>query len=108
MVGPHVAVMAGCRSSFVDVARPGDGPANQLGSCRRLARRLKELQDVLGEHQDAIVAEQLLRDYGMRAHLDNENGFTCGLLLARQRGRSPRDAPGLTRATRRLRRTDYP
>jgi CHAD domain-containing protein len=75
---------------------------------RRLVRRIKELQDVLGEHQDAIVAEQVLRNFGLRAHLDGENAFTYGLLLARQRGRAPGDIPGLTRATRRLRQTAYP
>jgi CHAD domain-containing protein len=75
---------------------------------RRLVRRIKELQDLLGEHQDAIVAEQTLRDFGIRAHLDGENGFTYGLLLARQRGRTTGTIPGLTRATRRLRKTAYP
>ena len=57
-------------------------------------RRIKELWDVLGEHQDAIVAERTLRDFGIRAHLDGENGFTYGLLLARQRGPHTREHPG--------------
>jgi CHAD domain-containing protein len=51
---------------------------------KRLAERLTELQDVLGTHQDATVTGALLRDYGMRAHLDGDNAFTYGLLHARQ------------------------
>jgi CHAD domain-containing protein len=52
---------------------------------RRLARRLADLQDGLGIHQDSVVTGQLLRDYGMRAYLDGANAFTYGLLHARQR-----------------------
>jgi CHAD domain-containing protein len=51
---------------------------------RRLVKRLTTLQDVLGAHQDAVVASQVLREYGMRAHLDGDNAFTYGLLVARQ------------------------
>lgn len=51
---------------------------------RRSARRLKAVQRVLGEHQDRVVARAVLRDLGMRANLDGENGFTYGVLLGRE------------------------
>jgi CHAD domain-containing protein len=63
----------------------------------RLRRRLKDLQDELGAHQDAVVTAVLLREQGMRAYAAGENAFTYGLLLGRQqreaeihRGRLPR------------------
>jgi CHAD domain-containing protein len=68
---------------------------------RRLAKRLTALQDVLGANQDAIVAEDLLRDYGMLAYLDGENAFSYGLLHARQRAAAQRHLAELPRARRR-------
>jgi CHAD domain-containing protein len=75
--------------------------AAEGGPARRLARRLTALQDVLGAHQDAVVAEQVLRDYGMRAYLDGENAFSYGLLHARQRAAGQWRLTGLKRARRR-------
>jgi CHAD domain-containing protein len=57
---------------------------------RRLARRTSELQDVLGTHQDTIVTGDLLRGYGVRAHLSGDNAFTFGLMHARQRAAGDR------------------
>ncbi len=71
---------------------------------RRLAKRLRTLQDILGEHQDSVVAAQLLRDYGMRAHLDGDNAFTYGMLYARQTAAGERELTDLNRARRRARR----
>lgn len=51
---------------------------------RRLAKRLKALQDVLGVHQDTVVTRAVLRDLGMRAFREGGNAFTYGLLHARQ------------------------
>jgi hypothetical protein len=52
--------------------------------------------------QDAIVAEGLLREYAMMAHLDGENGFTYGLLYGRQRPAGRWCVPDLPRARRRV------
>jgi CHAD domain-containing protein len=68
---------------------------------RRLAKRLTALQDVLGTHQDSIVTGELLRDYGMRAHLDGDNAFTYGLLHARQHEAGERSLADLADARRR-------
>jgi CHAD domain-containing protein len=50
----------------------------------RLRRRLKDLQDVLGAHQDAVITAGRLREQGMRAFAAGENAFTYGLLHGRQ------------------------
>lgn len=52
----------------------------------RIVRKRKDLQDVLGNHQDAVVAEKFLREFGIRVGARREhNGFTYGLLYAGQR-----------------------
>jgi CHAD domain-containing protein len=60
----------------------------------------KDLQDVLGEHQDAVVALRRLRDLARVA--DNHGAVVAGRLIERQelrRQRAPRELP---RAWRRL------
>ncbi|MBO0827833.1 MAG: hypothetical protein J2P24_08630, partial [Streptosporangiales bacterium] len=54
-------------------------------------KRAKDMAKVLGVHQDAVIARELLRDVGMRAHMAGENGFTFGLLYGEQTTRA-RDA----------------
>ena len=51
----------------------------------RLAKRAKAVQSALGEHQDSVVARRVLRDIGVAAFLDGENGFTFGLLAGSER-----------------------
>jgi hypothetical protein len=43
-------------------------------------RLVKRVQELLGDHQDAVLARPVLREIGMVAHLKGENGFTFGLL----------------------------
>jgi CHAD domain-containing protein len=47
---------------------------------RWLARRMKRVQSVLGEHQDSVIARAVTRDLGIAAHLAGENAFSYGLL----------------------------
>jgi CHAD domain-containing protein len=47
---------------------------------KRLVKLVKQVQELLGDHQDAVVARPVLREIGIQAHLDGENGFTYGLL----------------------------
>jgi len=62
-----------------------------VGEVAKTARkRAKDLTKVLGEHQDGLVAQPLLRDLGMQAHVAGENGFTYGLLLEQERARCAR------------------
>jgi CHAD domain-containing protein len=63
----------------VEVLRTVDGKPAQL-----LRKRLGELQDVLGDHQDAVVTTTLLRRQALRAFAAGENTFTYGLLTGRQ------------------------
>jgi CHAD domain-containing protein len=49
----------------------------------RFARRMKRVQSVLGEHQDAVIARGVLRDLGIGAYLAGENAFSYGLLYER-------------------------
>jgi CHAD domain-containing protein len=68
---------------------------------RRLSTRLGTVQDVLGAHQDAVIAAGLLRDIGSRAQVDGENAFTCGLLFARERADAAAQLTALDEARRR-------
>ena len=47
-----------------------------------LAEAAETLQEVLGEHQDSVVARTALRQLGVRIHLDGDNAFTIGRLHA--------------------------
>ncbi|TKV59202.1 CYTH and CHAD domain-containing protein [Nakamurella flava] len=49
-----------------------------------LATAAEDLQEVLGEHQDSVVARQVLRDMAARFFLDGENTFSIGRLHARE------------------------
>ena len=68
---------------------------------RRLEKRLAELQEVLGDHQDGVVAARLLRELGMRAQLDGANAFTYGLLYDRESISASQRLRALSRARRR-------
>lgn len=76
----HRARKAGKRHRYaVELAAPVLGRrADAIVSSR------KEFQELLGEHQDSVVAVGLLRELGALAGAAGENGFTWGLLLARE------------------------
>ncbi len=71
----------------------------------RLASRMEDLQDLLGEHQDAVTARTLHRTLGGAAHSAGENGFTFGMLRAEEdaaaRAARTRYPDALRRATTR-------
>jgi CHAD domain-containing protein len=52
----------------------------------RFLDRVKKLQDILGEHQDAVVAEARLRALAGKA-AGRQAGFVAGLFAERQRAR---------------------
>ncbi len=59
----------------------GDAASAVLGEeARRYARAMKAVQEVLGEHQDGVVARAELRSLAVAAHLAGENAFTYGRL----------------------------
>jgi CHAD domain-containing protein len=80
---PHRARKAAKRYRYaLEVASPAVGK-----KARRARKAARDLTKVLGEHQDGVMAQPLLRELGMRAHLAGENGFTFGLLLDQERAR---------------------
>lgn len=76
----HRARKAGKRHRYaVELAAPVLGrKADAIVASR------KEFQELLGEHQDSVVAEGMLRELGVLAGTDGQNGFTWGLLHARE------------------------
>jgi CHAD domain-containing protein len=59
-------------------------------SAARLASVAESWQSILGEHQDSVVARNILRSMGSRMFLDGENPFTIGRLHALEQARSVR------------------
>ncbi|HBW20594.1 MAG TPA: CHAD domain containing protein [Actinobacteria bacterium] len=57
-------------------------------TARRLISSARDVQSVLGDHHDAVVARGVLRDLGVQAHLAGENSFTFGILHERERVRA--------------------
>jgi len=76
--------------------------ATEDGKGERFLQRAKVLQSLLGEHQDAVVAERRLRELAV---LDNSTAaaFVAGRLAERQRKRRERVAKQLPKAWKRLR-----
>ncbi|MDV9192738.1 CHAD domain-containing protein, partial [Streptomyces sp. SR27] len=76
----HEARKAAKRARYAaEAARPTLGkPA------KRLAKRVKAVQSLLGEHQDAVVARAALRELGVQADGAGETAFTWGLLYGRE------------------------
>ncbi|MCX5201237.1 CYTH and CHAD domain-containing protein [Streptomyces sp. NBC_00237] len=74
-------------------ARPALGkPANKL------RKRVKEVQSVLGDHQDSVVARTELRNLAIQAHAAGESAFVWGLLYGQEEARAAdreRELPGV-------------
>jgi hypothetical protein len=49
----------------------------------RFAKQMKQVQSVLGDLQDTVIARQVERELGIGAHLAGENAFSYGLLYGR-------------------------
>lgn len=98
----HTARKAGKRLRYAtEVARPAVGR-----DAKRFEKQLKAFQKALGEHQDAVVARDALRELGAAAHAAGENGFSFGVLLGRDDARAARieqDLPDLWAAAWRRR-----
>ncbi|HYZ09570.1 MAG TPA: CYTH and CHAD domain-containing protein [Pseudonocardiaceae bacterium] len=97
----HEARKASKRLRYAaEAAAPALGkPAN------RLVKQVKHVQELLGDHQDAVVARPVLREIGIAAHLDGENGFTYGLLHQQQTEAGRLHEGDITTAWRDLRRS---
>jgi CHAD domain-containing protein len=77
--GLHRARKSARRARYVaEAMAPATGT-----KAARLAKRMKKVQSVLGEHQDTVIARAVARDLGIGAHLAGENAFSYGLLYER-------------------------
>ncbi|WAP56005.1 CYTH and CHAD domain-containing protein [Streptomyces sp. S465] len=93
-VAVHQARKAAKRVRYAaETARPALGkPA------KKFARRMRAVQDVLGDHQDSVVAREALRTLAAQAHGAGESDFTFGLLHGREEAQAAareRELPGL-------------
>ncbi|MDX3380483.1 CYTH and CHAD domain-containing protein [Streptomyces niveiscabiei] len=98
----HEARKAAKRTRYAtEPARPSLGkPAKRLG------KRIKAVQKVLGDHQDSVVARATLRDLAVAAHTAGETGFVWGLLYGQEQATAEareRDLPAAWRAASRRR-----
>ncbi|MDV5145653.1 CYTH and CHAD domain-containing protein [Streptomyces sp. SBC-4] len=76
----HAARKAAKRSRYA-----ADAAAPTLGKpARKVAKRVKSVQSLLGEHQDGVVAREALRELATQAHAAGESAFTWGLLHGRE------------------------
>ncbi|ONH28657.1 CYTH and CHAD domain-containing protein [Pseudofrankia asymbiotica] len=60
------------------------------------ASRTKKIQNILGEHQDCVVAQDTLREFAIAANAAGESSFTYGLLLCGERDRARHARGSLT------------
>jgi CHAD domain-containing protein len=78
-VALHDARKAAKRARYAaEAARPASGK-----KARRFAKRMKSVQSVLGDHQDAVSARAVARELGVHAQLAGESAFSFGLLHER-------------------------
>jgi CHAD domain-containing protein len=103
-VALHEARKGAKRARYaVEAAAPALGQHDGR-QARRLVKRLKEVQSVLGDHQDAVLARATARELGVQAHLAGENAFSFGLLHERahhQALAAEEQLPGAWRQARR-------
>lgn len=57
---------------------------------KRLGKRVKAVQKVLGDHQDSVVARDTLRKMTLAAHAAGEPSFVWGLLYGQEQADADR------------------
>jgi CHAD domain-containing protein len=82
-----------------EAIRPVQGRA-----AKRLVRQVKAVQELLGEHQDSVVARGLLRELGAAAPAEGGNGFAFGWLMRDEQARAERVEAQLDPTWAKLRR----
>lgn len=79
--------------------------AEAAGSDPRFVERAKGVQDVLGEHQDAAVAEERIRQLLAQVRGTARTALVAGRLIERQRARKAAARAAWPKAWKRLRRS---
>jgi CHAD domain-containing protein len=77
--------------------------AEAVGDEDRFVARAMALQDVLGEHQDAVIAEQRIRELLGQVHGTGRTALVAGRLVERQRARRAAARAAWPKAWKRLR-----
>jgi CHAD domain-containing protein len=95
----HALRIKGKRARYA--AELAEGPVGKKAT--RFIGSAKDFQDAIGEHQDAVVAEQRLRDL-RRSARGASTAFVLGQLVERQRGRRRRARDAWPRTWKKLRR----
>jgi CHAD domain-containing protein len=99
----HEARKAAKRARYAaETLRPVSG--NQA---RRFGKKMKKIQSVLGDHQDAILTRTALRELGVEAALAGENAFAYGLLHEREHAQAGRLQRQAGRVWQRASRAKY-
>jgi CHAD domain-containing protein len=78
--------------------------AEALGGASGFVRRAKGVQDVLGEHQDAALAEDRIRELVAQVRGTGRTALAAGRLIERQRERRASARAAWPKAWKRLRR----
>ncbi|MEJ7648405.1 MAG: CYTH and CHAD domain-containing protein [Nakamurella sp.] len=93
----HEARKAAKRARYAAELSLGQGGRN-----RAAVKEFKQLQEILGEYQDSVVASALLRQLGAATHADpTQNGFTFGILHEQEAQRAERARAAAMRWRRR-------
>jgi CHAD domain-containing protein len=77
--------------------------AEAVGGESRFVSRAKDVQDVLGEHQDAVVAEERIRELVAQVRGTGRTALAAGRLIERQRSRRAAARAAWPKAWKRLR-----
>ncbi|MGY4920896.1 CYTH and CHAD domain-containing protein [Streptomyces sp. 900105755] len=92
-LGLHEARKKAKRTRYAaEAARPALGKR-----AKTMVKSMKFLQSLLGEHQDSVMAREILRELSAVAHAAGESAFTYGLLHGREEQRAAAveaEAPG--------------
>ncbi|MET9567700.1 CYTH and CHAD domain-containing protein [Streptomyces virginiae] len=87
------------RKAAKRVRYAADSAVPELGKpAKRLAKAVKRVQSLLGDHQDSVVAREALRGLADQAADAGESAFTWGVLYGREEAlaeRSERELPGI-------------
>ncbi|MES4892002.1 CYTH and CHAD domain-containing protein [Streptomyces sp. NPDC096012] len=98
-VAIHEARKKGKRTRYA-----AEAAVSALGApARSLAKSMKSLTKLLGEHQDSVMARHTLRELSAVAHAAGESTFTYGLLHGREEARAAEteaQLPGLWKEIR--------
>jgi CHAD domain-containing protein len=105
---PRDAALHQARKAAKRTRYAGEAVTPALGAkARRFTKRVKEVQSVLGDYQDTVIARPVERELGMSAHLAGENAFSYGALYERDACDAGRLQARARRAWKQARRSHY-